>query len=343
MKRIYLSVAIKRLMILWLCCSLFLLLLMLTQTIFEKYGDESNKAWQWFVVHLLPVNVLILVGYFRHKRLSSLTLSATDQILFRIVFWVSVAYLLAVIMVMLLQPFGSFENTYAVNLHTADTGLYIFQGILLVALGVFIYTTERRFAGISKAEAGDQFAGEPGVFISYNHADEVIANKLREMLENENIPVTIDSKDMLAGEAIKSFIERSVLNNRTTLSVVSKKSLLSGWVGMETINTFFLKKFSKNKQFISCYLDADFFDRGFTASAVESFDQQLKDVNQQIDKHNALGIDTRDLNDFKTRLLSLRNNLDEIIQQLRNTLCVDIRNEKLTENFPLILKSINPD
>lgn len=343
MKRTYLSIAIKRLMILWLCFSVFLLILILLQTIFGKYGDNSNAAWQWFAVHLLPANVLIILGYFRHKRLSSLTLSGAELTLYRIVFWLSFAYLLAVIMVMLLQPFGNYENTEAANLHAADTGLYIFQGILLVALGIFIYTTEKRFAAIHKAESGDLFAGEPGVFISYNHADKAVADKIKTMLEKENIPVTIDSEAMLAGEDIKTFIEKCVLKNRTTLSIVSNKSLLSGWVGMETINTFFLQKFSKNKQFISCYLDTDFFDHGFTANAVESFDLQLKDVNLQIEKHNQLGINTRDLNDVKSRLLSLRNNLDEIIRQLRNSLSVDIRDEKLTENFPLIIKSITPD
>ena len=186
-------------------------------------------------------------------------------------------------MVVLLQPFGKSENTEAQALHAADMGLYIFQGMLLIALSILIYTTEKRFAAIRNAEKADQFASEPGVFISYNHTDKTVANEIKSMLEAENIPVTIDSEAMLAGEDIKTFIEKCVLNNRTTLSVVSTKSLLSGWVGMETINTFFLQKFSKSKQFISCYLDADFFDLKFTATAIESFDLQLRDVNLQVE------------------------------------------------------------
>jgi hypothetical protein len=148
---------------------------------------------------------------------------------------------------------------------------------------------------------------------------------------------------MLPDEDIKSFIVKAVSKNRTTLSIVSNNSLLSGWVCMETVNTFYLQRFSKYKQFISCYLDDDFFNIGFTGNAMASIDRQLKEVNDQILKHTELGIDTRDLNDSKSRLFALRNNLDEIIQKLRNTLSVDIRNGKLAENFPKVLKSISPD
>jgi hypothetical protein len=344
MKRILLAAAISKLMRLWLIFSVFILLLFLVQTIGGKYGDDSNKVWLWYVIQFLPCNLLILVGYFRHRRLALLTLSDTTLLLYRIVFWLSLLYLVAITLVILVQPFGNtIETTELKRLQSGDAGLYTFQGILIVTLIILVYTTEKRLSAIRAAETGDGLAGEPGVFISYNHADKEVAYKLKSMLEKESIPVVIDYEAMRAGEDIKTFIEKSVLNNRTTLSIVSTKSLLSGWVGMETVNTFFLQKFSKNKQFISCYLDDSFFDIRFTANAIESFNGQLNEVNEQIEKHNQLGIDTRDLNDQKSRLLSLRNNLDGIIERLRNSLCIDIRDEKLETNFPKIIHSIKPD
>jgi len=272
-----------------------------------------------------------------------LVLAGADIILYRIILFLSCLYILILMFVMMQTPFAKSNYTEAQNLHAADFGLLILQGIVLFVLFILIFKTEKRFAAINATESTDVLAGEPGVFISYNHSDKVIADKIKVLLEKQNIPVTIDSENMLAGENIQSFIENSILKNRTTLSIVSNKSLLSGWVGMETYNTFFLKKFSKSKQLISCYIDDDFFQMDFTANAIQSFDKQLLEVNSQIAKHNELGIDTRDLNEFKTRLLALRNQLDEIISQLRNSLCIDIRDEKLTENFHKIVQTIQQD
>jgi hypothetical protein len=65
------------------------------------------------------------------------------------------------------------------------------------------------------------------VFISYNHHDAEIANKLKEKLKAQHINVVIDHEKMLAGEDIRMFIETCVRDTDTTLSLVSRKSLLS--------------------------------------------------------------------------------------------------------------------
>jgi hypothetical protein len=178
------------------------------------------------------------------------------------------------------------------------------------------------------------------VFISYSHADSEIAKRLKSKLEKEQINVILDAEAMLAGEEISAFIHRSILRSQVTISIISRESLLSGWVALETVSTFFLQKFSRNRHFIACFVNSDFLDSDFVLEAVGELDIKLAEVNARINKQNRINVDTRNLNDEKSRLLLLRNNFDDILYRLKNSLQVDISPGHLENNFPLLLKSI---
>lgn len=178
------------------------------------------------------------------------------------------------------------------------------------------------------------------VFISYNHKDQEIAFKLKDALKSNALNVIIDAESMRAGDAIKVFIEDSIANSDVTLSIVSNASLLSGWVGMETINTFFDAKINKDRQFIGCYLDDDFLNNKFTLKAVGKIDEDISEIENLMSDYAEKKVDTSDLNTEKTRLYDLRNNIDKIVGQLRSSLCIDIRGEKLEKNLNKILEAI---
>ncbi len=327
--------AVKRLFTVWLAFAVVLILFLFLQTVFRKYGDKANSAWAWFALCVLPGIALILFSYFRYKR-SAFRLIRSDALLFRLVYTLSFAYLGATMLALLLQPFGDAEKSAAENLHSTNTGLLIFQAIVIAAAGVFVYRTQKQAA----QPADDVMEEIFDVFISYNHANKTAADKVKNLLQEKGLSVCIDSETMLAGEDIRSFIIRSVKSSRVTLAIVSKESLLSGWVSLETVDTFSLQKFSSRKRFIAGYLDESFFDMRFTAEAIKSIDARLQQVGEQIAEHNRLGVDTRDLNDEKSRLMALRSHMDEIIGRLRNSLCLDLRDDKLPETFPALLKSI---
>lgn len=330
--------AIKRLLNVWVSCAIFLILIILLQTIFGKFGSDADAAWGWLAMHLLPGLALLLIGYLRHKKLADFALPKAAAILYNIVFFVSIAYLAAVILSLLTQPFGT-DQTEIANLQRTNTGLFFFQGIFLILMAILIYKTERLFIAAANGD-DEEFVGELAVFISYNHQSKNTAFAIKEMLEKEAIPVIIDATAMLAGESIDRFIQRSVKKASTVIFIVSKQSLMSGWVGTEVIDTLFLGKYLTNKKFIAGYLDDGCFQPDFTAQAVIALDEELKKIKRQAAQHNKLGIDTRDLNDQRSRLIALRNNFDHIINRLQSSLCIDVRDEKLPETFPLLLKSI---
>lgn len=179
------------------------------------------------------------------------------------------------------------------------------------------------------------------VFISYNHNDIEIANKLKEKLNAANIHVVIDSENMQAGEDIKEFIEKCVRETGTTISLISKKSLLSAWVAMESINTFYHEKTDTTKKYIACFIDDDFFKRDFTDNTLDHIDGEIKEIQGLITTRMEKNRSIRDLQNELTRLTELRNNMDEIIRRLRECLCIDIRGEKLESNFNKITEAVN--
>ena len=179
------------------------------------------------------------------------------------------------------------------------------------------------------------------VFISYNHHDSETANKLKEKLRAKNIQVVIDSERMQAGEDIKEFIEKSVRETGVTISLVSATSLLSAWVSMESINTFYHEKTAIKKKFIACFITDDFFKRNFTDEALDYIDSEIKEIQNLVTARMEKNRSIRDLQNELTRMTELRNNMDEIIRRLRESLCIDIRDEKLESNFSKITDAVN--
>lgn len=180
----------------------------------------------------------------------------------------------------------------------------------------------------------------PTVFISYNHGDSEVADKLKAALEKAGIVVRIDKAVMDAGANIQEFIESSIRDTGITLSLVSNHSLLSAWVALESIDTFYQEKFTGKKKFIACYVDDDFFRPDFRLIATKQIDEKIAEIDKLIPEYMAQKIDTNDLNSQKSRLFRLRNNLGDILLRLRESLCIDIREGKFDENVGKIVSAI---
>jgi hypothetical protein len=180
-------------------------------------------------------------------------------------------------------------------------------------------------------------SGAPTVFISYNHSDIEVADKLKQALEEKGIVVRIDHAVLEAGANIQKFIESSIRDTHVTLSIVSNRSLLSAWVALESINTFYHEKFERDKKFIACYIDDDFFQTDFRLKATKRIDAKIAEIDKLLPEYVAEKIDTNDLNSQKSRLYKLRNNLGDILLRLQESLCLDIRGEKFDESVTKIV------
>ncbi len=178
------------------------------------------------------------------------------------------------------------------------------------------------------------------VFISYNHADNKAAEWLRANLELAGITVILDSASMQAGTAIKEFITKSIRKSDAVLSVVSKNSLASGWVGVETINAISFKDYFPDKKFIPCNLDEDFLKDSYVDNAIPILEKRIAAIKDLTKARSAKEIRATDLYDEWRRLEALRLYLPEMIDRLKNDLRIDITGENLQVNFPKIVEQV---
>ena len=178
------------------------------------------------------------------------------------------------------------------------------------------------------------------VLVSYSHDNRMLVSDLVTLLEKEGIPVVIDDTHLQSGEDIAAFIHRSIQETRATICIVSRASLLSTWVAMETVNTFHNEQWFDSKKFIACFLEDDFFKPAFRLEATKMIDEKIDEINALIPEYNQLKIDTNDLNEDKTRLIKLRNELGSILQRLKNSLSLDIRPENWETSLARLCKDL---
>ena len=192
-----------------------------------------------------------------------------------------------------------------------------------------------------KEGKGDKPPGKTpkSVFISYNHGDSAMANKLKEALQAHGVAVTIDQA-MQAGQGIQAFILDAIRSTDVTVSIVSNKSLRSAWVAMESINTFYQAQFDDEKMFIACYIDDDFFQPRFRLDATDTIDARIREIDVLLPEYINRKLDPVDLNEEKSRLFNLRNHLGEILRRLKESLCLDLRDDHFDESLASIISAI---
>lgn len=302
---------------------IILSLFLLMQTIGGKY-DNVLFAWLWCFLLYVPPFVLLI-------KVSETNVKVGINGLFEL----TILYTIIPILIIILQPLAQIKAELTPFETIKLSSFFLIPIQLIINFLIWNNLIKK-----SKPIINDYIMEKPNIFISYNHQDSDIALKIREALKKAKIEVTIDREAMKVGTDIKDFIESSVKETNVTVSLISNKSLKSAWVAMETINTFFLEKFTPNKKFIACYTDEDFFQPEFTLETIDEIDKQIKKNQELIPKYHEKMLDTRDLNNQNTRLLALRNNLDEIVRRLRESLCLDVKETEFDSSMKRLIDAI---
>lgn len=318
----------KKLITLFLLGFIILFIMMMVQTLGgDKYQGGTAIAWLWLLILYIPLIYL------------SFQIGSNDRRKVRGLLLLSRLYVFATLFVIFIQPLAlsergiSFLSTLKIS------------AIFLVPLAGFIgFVLWKKVLQKQSKVSDATFPSEDAVvFISYNHEDKLVAFKIQDALEAAGIEVVIDTEDMFAGEDIKSFIEDCVRETTVTLSLISNRSLRSAWVAMETIHSFFLERYVENKKFIACYIDEDFFQSDFTLNTIADIDKKIQQNQHLILKQHKKMLDTRNLNNENSRLLSLRNNLDEIVRRLRESLSLDVREPAFRISMQQLIKTLKED
>ncbi|MGF1534304.1 MAG: TIR domain-containing protein [Bernardetiaceae bacterium] len=177
------------------------------------------------------------------------------------------------------------------------------------------------------------------VFISYNHKDTEYAERVSQMLRSAGLEVIRDAEAMRSGEQITGFIQRALRESGVTLSLISRNSLLSAWVAMESVLSHFEADMQR-RYFIPAYLEAGFFGRTFTDDALDEIEKELQDLDALIQRRLERKRGIADLEDDRQRYRDINYNLDSIIARLRGMLCIDISGNNFDAGMQKIIADI---
>ena len=179
------------------------------------------------------------------------------------------------------------------------------------------------------------------IFISYNHKDSDFVNKIVERFRKENVEIIIDADNLKFGDDIQEFIQLSTENTEFTLSIMSRNSLLSPWVILETLEALMHERVEKKKKYLPVIIDNSVIDRKFYHEAKDHIEKGIRELIDEIYELSKGFNHTKSLEREKERLIDLRNNFDKVIDRLKSHLFIDFStSENIEKNFPKLLEQV---
>jgi len=139
-KRLPLVWCQRRLALVWLAGAALLVLLMIAQSIGNKYGGATAQAWDWLLPTVVPTLSLI-VGAFAATARQPLQQATVDAFSYRLSLWLSVFYLVLVAAVPLAQPLTGRSPLELMQLSKLWLGAI--QGVVGISLGVYFVSGGR--------------------------------------------------------------------------------------------------------------------------------------------------------------------------------------------------------
>jgi len=131
----------RRLATVWFGGAGIVFLLVLLQSLFGRYGDEVTQAWGWLLSSVMPTLSLI-IGVLVLDAVQRADVTRTiDAFLFRLTVWLSLAYLLAVFLVVVLTPFSDLGPIQLMTKLNVVLGPV--QGLVAAAMGAFFVRAAR--------------------------------------------------------------------------------------------------------------------------------------------------------------------------------------------------------
>ncbi|WP_457651940.1 hypothetical protein [Rhodocaloribacter sp.] len=125
----------KRLATLWFIGAGLLFFLLLLQTFFGRYGDQTREAWSWFLPTIMP-SLSLIAGVVATDAMGRSDPKATvDPFPFRVAYILSAAYLVIVSLTVLLSPFSPIPQIELMEL--SNLWLGPLQGLVGGVLGFF--------------------------------------------------------------------------------------------------------------------------------------------------------------------------------------------------------------
>ena len=128
----------------WLIGAGIILILLVIQSLLRAYGDLTQEAWGWFLPTMMPTLGMIIAAL-SYTALDPLTLGSVVRRAFvQIAVWLSVIYLILVLLTIVIQPFATRTAAERVELmRTSNLWLGPVQGLVASALGILFVSKHK--------------------------------------------------------------------------------------------------------------------------------------------------------------------------------------------------------
>jgi hypothetical protein len=125
----------RRLATLWFAGAGVVFAIAFLQTSLNKYADKTNDMWGWLLPTVMPTLSLVIGVIVADALGRGAASREPDGFLYRLTFNLSLVYLLAVLLVFLLQPMTPLEPLQLMK--QSNFWLGPFQGLVAAGMGAF--------------------------------------------------------------------------------------------------------------------------------------------------------------------------------------------------------------
>jgi len=125
----------KKLALLWFAGSGILIIVVVLQTMFGRFGDKSEEAWSWLLPTIIPALSLILGIFVIDALGKGMERKTADSFHFRLTYTISVVYFVLIASTIFIRPFTSFSPIELMKL--SNFWLGPMQGLVTASLGIF--------------------------------------------------------------------------------------------------------------------------------------------------------------------------------------------------------------
>lgn len=162
------------------------------------------------------------------------------------------------------------------------------------------------------------------VFLSYNHNDKEWANNIHSMLKDNGIEVIIDQVSTKPGQDLAEFSLESVKAADFTVSLISKNSLYSTWVMLETNDVLNAQRMDGKARFIPVYRDESVFNDEVIEKIQDGLTKKDAELSTKITEGIQKGRMIDHLNDKRNNVKRLNFELPGFIAKLRGMKLIKI-------------------
>lgn len=131
----------KRISILWFLYAGLIFMVILLQTLLNKFGSKTDEVWNWILPNLVPTLSIILTVFLAEIGKLKESVKNVNVFYFRLVLFLSLFYLTILFLIILIIPFIS--DSFIDIINSSNLYLAPLQGLVGIAIGFFFVKSEK--------------------------------------------------------------------------------------------------------------------------------------------------------------------------------------------------------